>query len=301
MFEQIVVGVDGRDGGRNAIALARRLLARDGELMLAHIYAGDPRVRRSGRPVYEPSKRERTLELLDGARAETGVQARLAWRASSSVGRGLHELCEVVGADLLVVGASRRGLLGRVLVGDDTRAALNGARCDVAIAPPGFMNGTVEIQQIGVGYDGSPESKHALEVARELAAEVGAKVSAFQAASFSSTSAGAAFLGLSDAGDAVVERAQNRIAAWGGVEPHATYGRPAEELAVYSASPDLLVVGSGCHRPKRRLIHCSISQQLARTARCPLLVLSCAVRGTETPKAGRDDRGTAVAVKELPR
>jgi nucleotide-binding universal stress UspA family protein len=301
MFEQIVVGVDGGEGGRDAIALARSLLARDGELMVAHIYAGDPRVYRSGRAAYEPSKRERTLELLDSARAETGVQARLAWRGSSSVGRGLHELCEVVGADLLVVGASRRGLLGRVLVGDDTRASLNGARCAVAIAPTGFMNETVAMRDIGVGYDGSPESEHALQVARELAAEVNAKVSAFQAASFSSTSVDAASLPLSDAVDAIVEEARNRIEALGGVEPHAAYGRPAEELAVYSASLDLLVVGSRGYGPIGRLIHGSTSQQLARTARCPLLVLSRAVRATETPKAGRDDRGTAPAVKGLPR
>jgi hypothetical protein len=61
-----------------------------------------------------------------------------------------------------------------------------------------------------------------LQVARELAAEVGAKVSAFQAASFSSTSVDAAFLRLSDAVDAIVEEARNRIAALGGVEPDAT-------------------------------------------------------------------------------
>ena len=35
----------------------------------------------------------------------------------------MHELAEVTGADLLVIGSSRRGLLGRVLIGDDTRRA----------------------------------------------------------------------------------------------------------------------------------------------------------------------------------
>jgi len=297
MFEQIVVGVDGGEGGRDAIALASSLLAREGKLILAHIYGGDPRVHPSGRAAYEPSKRERTLELLDSTRAETGVQARLAWGGSSSVGRGLHELCEAVGADLLVVGASRRGPLGRVLVGDDTRASLNSARCAVAIAPTGFMNETVAMREIGVGYDGSPESEHALQVARELAAEVGAKVSAFQAPSFSSASVNAATLPLSDSVDAIVEEARHRIEALGGVEPHAAYGRPAEELAVYSASLDLLVVGSRGLGPIGRLIHGSTSQQLARTARCPLLVLSRAVRAPETPKAGRNDRRTAPGMK----
>jgi nucleotide-binding universal stress UspA family protein len=60
MFKHIVVGVDGREGGRDAVALARLLAPVGGTLTL------------------------------------------------------------------LVVGSSRHGLLGRVLIGDDTSAALNG-------------------------------------------------------------------------------------------------------------------------------------------------------------------------------
>ena len=59
-------------------------------------------------------------ELLEKVRDEAGVDAHLRWQVSGSVGRGLHELCEMIAADLLVVGSSRRGLLGRVLLGDDT-------------------------------------------------------------------------------------------------------------------------------------------------------------------------------------
>ena len=88
------------------------------------------------------------------------------------MGRGLHELCEVNGADLLVVGSSRRGLLGRVLIGDDTRAALNGAPCAIAIAPAGYSQQPVAMREIGVGYDGSPESEHAVAVARKVAAQL---------------------------------------------------------------------------------------------------------------------------------
>jgi nucleotide-binding universal stress UspA family protein len=70
---------------------------------------------------------ERAEALLETVREETGVEAHLRWRGSSSVGRALHELCELIGADLVTVGSARRGLLGRVLIGDDTSAALNGA------------------------------------------------------------------------------------------------------------------------------------------------------------------------------
>ena len=39
------------------------------------------------------------------------------------------------------------------------------------------------MREIGVGYDGSPESEHALVVGRELAAEYDARLSAFTAVS----------------------------------------------------------------------------------------------------------------------
>lgn len=71
-------------------------------------------------------------------------------------------------------------MLGRVLIGDDTRAALGGAPCAVAIAPAGYGQHAVAMREIGVGYDGSPESEHALGVARKLAAEEHTKLSAFE-------------------------------------------------------------------------------------------------------------------------
>jgi nucleotide-binding universal stress UspA family protein len=183
MFKQIVVGVDEHEGGRDAIALAKNLLARDEELTLAYVFVGEPHVYRSAPPAFEASERERARELLERTCEETGVQADLRWRGSPSVGRGLHELCEVIGADLLVVGSSRRGLLGRVFIGDDTRAALNGVPCAMAIAPAGYSHQPVAMREIGVAYNGSPESEHAVAVARKVAAQCGAKLSAFEAVS----------------------------------------------------------------------------------------------------------------------
>lgn len=40
MFNQVVAGVDGLQGGSDAIALATNLLAPNGELTLAHLYGG---------------------------------------------------------------------------------------------------------------------------------------------------------------------------------------------------------------------------------------------------------------------
>jgi nucleotide-binding universal stress UspA family protein len=297
MFNQIVVGVDEHGDGRDAIALAKNLLAPDGELTLSSVYAGDPHVYRSASAAYEASERERALELLEKTREETGVHAHLRWRSSPSVGRGLHELCEVIGADLLIVGSSRRGLLGRVLIGDDTRAALNGAPCAIAISPANYSRQAVAMREIGVAYNGSPESEHAIAVARDLAAQCGAKLSAFEAVSLPTY----AFLGgpvpIDGGPESLVDDARERIAALGGVEPHAAYGLPAEELALYSASLDLLIVGSRGYGPIGRLIHGSTSQQLAHTARCPLLVLTRAARIMETPETAEGGRETFVVSK----
>jgi nucleotide-binding universal stress UspA family protein len=105
----------------------------------------------------------------------------------------------------------------------------------------------------------------------------------------------------SDAGAAAesipsyVDQARDRIAALGGVEPHAAYGMVAEELALYSASLDLLVVGSRGYGPIGRLVHGSTSQKLARTARCPLLVLTRGARAQDASPSLANGRETVSA------
>ena len=208
---------------------------------------------------------------------------------SASIGRGLHQLAESLGADLLIVGSSVHGLLGRVLLGDDARDALNGAPCAVAIAPTGYSREAVAIREIGVAYNGSAESEHAVAVARALAAEHGARLSAFEAVSLPTYALIASGDGLDAVVDDLVGQARDRIETLGGVEPHAAYGNTIEELTVYSASLDLLVVGSRDYGPIGRLVHGSTCRQLARTARCPLLVLTRAARGVTASDQSHED------------
>lgn len=107
-------------------------------LTLARVYVEEPIVYRGVSAQYEASQRQDDLERLRQASEQTGVRAQLRWCRASSVGRGLHELCGPIGADLLVVGASRRRAPARALLGDDTRGALDGSPCAVAIAPVGY-------------------------------------------------------------------------------------------------------------------------------------------------------------------
>jgi nucleotide-binding universal stress UspA family protein len=279
MFNNVIVGVDGKDGGRDAIALATVLRDKEGgDLTLGYVYPGEPHPWRGSSSAYEAAQFQDACDLLENAREQAGIEARIRWRGSPSAGRGLHELAEEVGADLLVVGSSRRGLLGRVLVGDDSRAALDGARCAVAIAPTSYGAHRVDMREIGVGYDGSPESEHALDVARTLAAARHSRLSAFEAVSVPSSYHAAWAWVEPETIEELVDAARDRVAGLEGVEPHAAYGVASEELALYSASLDLLVIGSRSYAPLGRLVHGSTAQDLARTARCPLLVMTRASR-----------------------
>jgi nucleotide-binding universal stress UspA family protein len=295
MFNNVLIGVNDAEGGRDAIALGKVLVAGDGELTLGHVYHQEPPGPWRMADVRVGEERERAPELLERAGSEAGVRAHIRWLGAPSVGRGLHEMAERIGADLLVVGSSRRGLLGRAALGDDTRAALNGAPCAIAIAPAGYSSEPPTLmREIGVGYDGSPESEPALGVARALATELGAKVSAFQAVAVPTYLAHGRTAVDGTPVKQLIDDARARIAGHEGVEPHAAYGDPVEELTLYSASLDLLVVGSRSYGPIGRLVHGSTAQHLARTARSPLLVLTRSAR-TASASVEWEDRLDTVA------
>jgi nucleotide-binding universal stress UspA family protein len=274
MFLNVIVGVDGTATGRDAITLAGELTQGQARLTLAHIYGAVPL---PGRPANQDAHDRAyadAIALLEAEREETGVDAELVASSATSVGRGLHILAERSGADLLVVGSHSRGLAGRVLIGDDTRAALNGASCAVAVAPRGYQARSGGFLRIGVGYDFSPESQAALALARELAQRDGAKLSVRHVVTMAAWSYAAPM--PANWGEIVEDDragAQARLDELEGVEGQAVCGLAGEELAAFGERVDLLVVGSRNYGPLRRLVLGSTSQGLARHARCALLVL----------------------------
>jgi len=277
MFENVLVGVDGRPNGRDAIALASKLVDRDGKLTLVHVRHSDV-----------TEERKDAYELLERERGEAGVEAQLVSVVSPRPGRGLHEQAEERGADLLVVGSCSRGALGRAMIGDDTRGALDGAPCAVAIATRGYAEHPAPLAQIGVAYNSSPESAAALAAARELASRTGATVHALEVVGIPSVAyAGIVAPALGQTIEAMCQEANSRMEALPGVEGRATFGLAGEELAAFGERVDLLVVGSRGYGPMRRLVLGSTSDFLQRHARCPLLVL---------PRhAGVDDDDAAAA------
>jgi nucleotide-binding universal stress UspA family protein len=272
VFGNVLAGIDGRPGGRDAIALARLLVAQEGHLTLAHVNGAGLTYVQSKQAAQ--AERGNSRWLLEQERAAAAVEAELMSVPAPSVGRGLHEAIERLNADLLVVGSCHRGFLGRVLVGDDARAALNGAPCAFAVAPTGYAHELRSIATVGVGYDNSPESAAALELARTLAARRGARVQALRVVQI----LGSAYAGLAGAAwgaalNSMLTETREEMAALEGVQGDAVVGIPGEELAAFGERVDLLVVGSRGYGPMRSLVLGSTSQHLVRHARCPLLVL----------------------------
>jgi nucleotide-binding universal stress UspA family protein len=273
MFENVIVGVDGRSGGRDAVALASLLLARDGKLTLAHVHSGMLRPSTAITPGLAADEDASVQKLLETERALAGIDASLASVVAETPGRGLHEQAEQQDADLIVVGSCSRAFLGRTFMGDDARAALNGAPCAVATASRELASKHRALTTIGVGYDGSAESKAALETARDIAGNSNAALRALSVATLPALAYGSLAAGIGDVMGALLTAAQERVQALKGVEGRAVAGIAEEELALFSADVDLLVVGSRGYGPLRRLVLGSTSAALQRHARCSLLVL----------------------------
>ena len=231
MFRRVLVGVDGGPGGHDAIALARQLAVPDGVITLARICGEDLLIGRGG-SLTVITARARAEVLLERERDSASLDAQLVVSCEHRVGRGLHLLAERLTADLLVVGSPSHGPLGRVLMGDDTRAALSGAPCAVAIASRGYRHQSHELETLGVGYDGSPESDVALAAARDLAAENGATIWALQVVSREAVRDEAPIpADWPDGASRLIHHTIERLRELGDdVEGDAVYGGPREEL-----------------------------------------------------------------------
>ncbi len=274
MFNNVLVGVDGRANGLDAVALASRLTDPDGKLTLAHVHAGELNPVHAVTPGMLAEEAEASMRLLEEQRAGADVVADLVSVVAASPGAGLHRRAEEQDADLLVVGSCSRGALGRAMIGDDTRAALNGSPCAVAIATRGYAEHPTPIARVGVAYNGSPESRRALAKALEVAAPTNATVDALEVVAIPSY----AFTGMmppsvGEGIDLMLSEANERMSQLTGVEGRAVYGLPGEELAAFGDELDVLVVGSRSYGPVRRLVLGSTSDYLERHSRCSLLVL----------------------------
>jgi nucleotide-binding universal stress UspA family protein len=280
MFKTIVVGVDAREGGRDALALADALARLSaGALVAVHAYPYDYFVSRSASTGFEVAMHGAAMETLQLELERTGIGARAFAVPDDSPARSLHLAAEREGADLIVVGSAHRGRIGRVLAGDVTAGTLHSAPCPVVVAPAGYAQRVAKLETIGVGYDGSAESRAAVELAHELAETAGARLRVVDVVvpaepggaigAYRPDWAEHARLRREEAHD----RVERIVAELGDVATgEVAFGDPATELACEGNGLDLLVTGSRNYGPIRRLVLGSTSSKLVHHAPCPVLV-----------------------------
>ena len=264
MFVNVLVGVDGRQGGHDAIALARQLAGPGARITLAHV---DPIERTNG-----AERRSDSHEMLSSAQAAADIDAKILVLHDSSVAHALHKVAAARRHDLLVVGACHRGALGRRLTRDHTIESLKDAGCAVAIAPEGHVP-TSGISRIGIGWDGSPEAAEALRAAKAIAARTSATIEPLVVIPRQSLPYGEPIQHRwSDVAKQLTPEDRARLGGLEDLEGQVSYGSPGEELARFSKQVDLLIVGSRNSGPVGRLFTGSTSNYLARHPSCPLLV-----------------------------
>jgi len=93
MFATIVVGVDARPGGRDALALAAQLSETlGGRLLAVHAYPYDYFISRDADPAFEAAMHGAAQETLDTELERMGVTARAIATPDDSPARALHRI-----------------------------------------------------------------------------------------------------------------------------------------------------------------------------------------------------------------
>jgi len=301
-FGRILVGYVPTEQGADARALGVDL-ARvcSADLLLVSVVAGvwiERLGREIGPPLVHSGGRDRAASALkEAAGTLTGLrgigQVDRRLEVSSSPSRGLHDTAVAERADLIVVGSSHHGPVGRVLLGSVGERLLSGAPCAVAIAPRGHAaRDSHEVRRVAVAFDGSREAQLALRTGHELArmTEAGLHVlmviepppaipgqfvplpglepliaiereEALQRQEQAAQSAlGSALADIGD--DTKVER---RVLF--GTDPASAI------LELARADIDLLFLGSRAYGPMRLAVVGSVSSAVVRHAPCPVLVM----------------------------
>ncbi len=283
----IVTGYNGSDRGRDGLALTRLLAtALDAEVEVLAVLTYAPT--ELSITQYERMLRDDKRRLADEARAALTevISVHTTVIPAGSATRELHDLAEARGAQVIVLGSTHRGPLGRVFPGTVADRLLAAAPCAIAVAPVGFAERDARIARIAVAFDGSGEARMALDWAAAIAERIRASLLLLAVAGPHDT-AGAAHAAGGWAGKAlsaegaehevgrleqVVDSALDELPAGVGASAKVVRGEPAEAIAAASADVDLIVIGSRGYGPLGRVLLGGTASALLRAAACPVVV-----------------------------
>ena len=265
----IVIGFDGSSESRDALHLGSAL---------GHAMNSDLIVATASNPRMDPgaSEAEVFAGIFNRARQEL-PHREFAMREMRDVGPvgGLKDLAAREQADLIVIGSTHRGQLGRVIPGSVGERLLSGASCPVAVAPRGYANAEhFGLGLIGVAFDGSTESHIALEYAIRLAKrlDIALRIITIMP-SIEPDADSTSRIVTEDHGRDVRNAALDELPPWVEVESALEEGDPTRSLARHGVDLDVLVVGSRGYGPVRRTLLGGVSADVMRTAPCPVIAV----------------------------
>lgn len=280
-MRKIVIGFDGSEGSEDALRLGTAIAqAESAELVVAAALAYDPLL--IAAEAYDQALAEHFDQLFAQVEHQLpGVEFVRRELRDASPGQALTDLADAEGTDMIVLGSTHRGKLGRVYPGSVGERLLNGAPCAVAIAPRGYARREhYGLGVIGVGYDGTQESQLALAEAERLAEQLKASLRLIAVvppvpvtpSRISHTEVGYTDVLRRHFRD-VLDVGASKLGYATAVEAVLEEGDPAAALAAQGVELDLLVIGSRGYGPVRRALLGGVSAEVMRTAPCPVIVV----------------------------
>ena len=291
----LIVGVDGSERSRDALALAVQLAEPGQGVLLAHVHPYGALSDLLSGDDYARLVREVAESTLSAANETLppATERVMQLVSNRSPAAGLHDLAAEKDAALIVVGSSHRSGLGRVLAGSVAESVLAGSPVPVAIAPRGLAGSEDSIRIVGCGFDGSPEADAALGWAADIARRRRARLEVLAVhprIAFAGVSSAGAF-GYQSADDTLrrtlEKQMRDAIASLGpGVDISGRLldGDPSTALVDASKELDLLTLGSRGYGPIRAVLLGSVSRTLVREGACSVVVL---------PRGAGTNRGDA--------
>lgn len=274
---KLLVGFDGSDGGRDALAFAKALASTSGAstLVVTVLPYGPFPV---GFEELEEDAAAKAEPLLEEARESlAGLSVETRVFGGGSPAWVITHLAEEEDIDTIVVGSPHRGALGRAFIGSTAESLLHGAPCAVVAAPRGYAAETrPSFRLIGVAYDGTAEAMLALHRAEAIAKETDAAIRVLTVVSPPVALPGVVGYtpALPPEPEKILEEATNVLDSNLAVDGRCLTGPVASTLAeACEDGVDLLLAGSRRYGPAMRVLLGSVSTQLIHKAPCPVMVV----------------------------
>lgn len=300
MYHKIIAGYDPHQDecGKEALELAAALAEPAAATVLIATVM-DLRALRDGDATLVKEVEARVRSEVDEAMRGWPLDVKVSQRLidGTSAAGSLHQLAVRRGADLIALGSTHRNRLGEIFIGTTGEHLLYGAPCGVAVAPHGYRRPATGVRTLGVAFDGSAESRVALNWAADAARALGATLHAIAVVApliprvrprfslywavedTSEEQEGRRQQMRRTAADALTRRAS-------GIDCEVTVrtGDPAEELRDAARDGvDVLVTGSRGYGPLKSVLLGTVSGALARDCPVPVLVVPRAAEVGRVP------------------